>query len=112
MILENYEQATDYISQTVKETATQNDHSDKGENEFLTPRKTVKMKVWNNIPPFVSPNRFDALRITTDDKNKELDQNETDSHPLKSIISKTKTTAPRTVILGDSTVMPMLLRNQ
>ena len=45
MILENYKQATDYISQTVKETATQNDHSDKGENELLTPRKTVKMKV-------------------------------------------------------------------
>ena len=28
----------------------------------------------------------------------------TDSHPLKSIISKTKTRAPTTVILGDSIV--------
>ena len=46
----------------------------------------------NNIPQFVSPNRFDALRMTTDDNDKKSDgqliQNETDSHPLKSIISK------------------------
>ena len=66
------------------------------------------MKPLNNIPQFVSPNRFDALRMTVDDKNKESDeqliQNETDSRTLKSIISKTKTRAPKIVILGDSTV--------
>ena len=44
--------------------------------------------------------------MATDDNDKESDeqliQNKTDSHPLKSIISKTKTRAPTTVILGDS----------
>ena len=105
MILENYRQYADYKPQTVKETAKQNNHSDKGEREFLTPRKTVKMRPLNNILQFVSPNRFDALRMTTDDNDKQSDeqlmQNETDSHPLKSIISKTKTKAPTAVILGD-----------
>ena len=43
-ILENYRQNTDYKPQTVKETAKQNTHSDKEEREFLTPRKTVKMR--------------------------------------------------------------------
>ena len=42
--------------------------------------------------------------MTLGDNDKESDeqliQNETDSHPLKSIISKTKTRAPTTVILG------------
>ena len=108
MILENYRQTTDYKPQTVKETAKQNNHSDKGEREFLTPRKTVKMRPLNNIPQFASPNRFDALQITTHDNNKESDkqliQNETESHPLKSIISKTKTRAPTTVTFGDSIV--------
>ena len=98
MILENCRQNTDYKPQTVKETAKQNNHSDKAEREFLTPRKTVKMRPLNNIPQFVSPN------LTTDDNDKESDgqliQNETDSHPLKLIISKTR--APTTVILGDS----------
>ena len=99
MILENYRQNTDYKPQTVKETAKQNNHSYKGERGFLTPRKTVKMRrPLNNIPQFVSPN------LTTDDNDKESDgqliQNETDSHPLKLIISKTR--APTTVILGDS----------
>ena len=46
--------------------------------------------------------------MTTDDNDKESDeqliQNETVSHPPKSIISKTKTRAPTTVILGDSIV--------
>ena len=64
------------------------------------------MRPLNNIPQFVSSNRFDALRMTTDDNDdKESDeqviQNETDSHPLKSVISKTKTRAPTTVILRD-----------
>ena len=99
MILENYRQTTDYKLQTVKEI---------GEREFLTPRKTAKMRPLNNIPQFVSPNRFDAFRITTDDNDKESDeqwvQNETNSNPLKSIISKTKTRAQTTVILGDSIV--------
>ena len=99
-------QTTDYNSQTVKETTKYNNHSDKGERGFLMPRKTVKMRSLNNIPQFVSPNRFDALGMTTDDNDKESDeqliQNETDSHPLKSIISKTKTRASTTVILGDS----------
>ena len=108
MILENYRQTTDSKSHTVKETAKQNNHSDKGEGEFLTPRKFVKIRPLNNIPQFVSPNRFDALRMTTHDNDKESDeqsiQNETDSHPLKSAISKTKTRAPTTVILGDSIV--------
>ena len=31
MILENYRQTTDYKPQTVKETAKQNNHFDKGE---------------------------------------------------------------------------------
>ena len=108
MILENCRQTTDYKTQTIKETVKLNNHYDKGEREFLTPRKTVKMRPLNNIPQFASPNRFDALRMTTDDNDKESDeqliQNETESHPLKSIISKTKTRAPTTVILGDSIV--------
>ena len=61
MILENYRRNTDYKPQTVKETAEQNNHSDKGEREFLTPRKTVKMRPFNNNIQFVSPNHFDAL---------------------------------------------------
>ena len=44
--------------------------------------------------------------MTTDDNRKKSDgqliQNETDSHPLKSTISKTR--APTTVILGDSII--------
>ena len=106
MILENYRQNTDYKPQTIKKTAKQNNHSDKEEREFLTPRKTVKMRPLNNIPQFVSLNRFDALRMTTDDNDKESDgqliQNETDSNPLKPTISKTR--APTTVILGDSII--------
>ena len=51
------------------------------------------MRPSNNIPQFVSPNRFDALRMTLDDNDKESDrkliQNETDSNPLKPTISKT-----------------------
>ena len=66
------------------------------------------MKPLNTIPQFVSPNRFDALRMTADDKNKgsdqQLIQNETDSHPLKSITSKTRNRVPATVILRDSIV--------
>ena len=108
MIRKSCKQTTDYKRQTVKETVEQSNHSDKGEREFLTPRKTVKMRPLKNIPQFVSPNRFDALRMTTDDNDKESDeqliQNETESHPLKSIISKTKTRASTAVILGDSTV--------
>ena len=50
------------------------------------------MRPLNNIPQFVSPNRFDSLRMTTDDNDKESDgqliQNETDSNPLKPTISK------------------------
>ena len=67
MILENYRQNTDYKPQTVKETAKQNNHSDKAEREFLTPRKTVKMRPLNNIPQFVCLNSSDALRMTTND---------------------------------------------
>ena len=55
------------------------------------------MRPLNNIPQFVSPNCFDALRMAIDDNDKESDkqliQNETDSHPLKSIILETKTRA-------------------
>ena len=98
MILENYRQNTDYKPQTIKETTKQNNHSDKGERKFLPPRRTVKMRPLNNIPQFVSPNRFDGLRMTTDDNSKDPDgqliQNETDLHPLKSIISKTRIRAP------------------
>ena len=61
MILENYRQTTDYKPQTVKKTAKQNNHSDKTEREFLTPRKTVKVRPLNNITQFASPNRFDGL---------------------------------------------------
>ena len=100
IILEKYRQTTDYKSQTVEETAKQNIYSDKEEREFLTPRKTVKMRPLNNIPQFVSLNRSDALRMTTDDNDKEsgeqLISNETDSHPLKSVISKAKTRASTT----------------
>ena len=64
------------------------------------------MRPLNNIPQFVSPNRSDALRMTTDDNDKESDgqliQNETDSNPLKPTISKTR--APTTAILGDSII--------
>ena len=74
MILENYRQTTDYKPQTIKETAKQNNHSDKVEREFLTPRKTVQMRPLNNIPQFASPNRFDALPMTTDDNDKESDE--------------------------------------
>ena len=56
IILENYRETTDYKPQTLKENAKKNNHSDKGEREFLTPRKTVKMRPLNNIPQFVSPN--------------------------------------------------------
>ena len=42
MILENYRETTAYKPQTVKETTKQNNHSDKGEREFLTPRKLLK----------------------------------------------------------------------
>ena len=105
MILENYRQTADYESQTIKETAKQNSHSYKGEREFLTPRNTVKMRPLKNISQFASPNRFDALRMTANDNKKESDeqliQNETDLHLLKSIISKTKSRASTTVILGD-----------
>ena len=108
MILENYRQTTDYKPQTVKEITKQNYHSDKGEREFLTPRKTAKMRPLNNIPQFLSANHFDELRMTTVDNDKESDeqliQNETGSNPLKLIISKTKTRAPTTIILGDSIV--------
>ena len=108
IILENYRQNANYKPQTVKETAIQNNHSDKGKREFLTHRKTVKMRPLNNILQFIPPNRFDALRMTTDDNNKESDeqliQNETDPHLLKSIISKTKARAPIAVILGESIV--------
>ena len=108
VILENCRQNADYKPQTVKETAKQNNHFDEREREFLTPRNTVKMRPLNNIPQFVSPNLFDVLRMTTDDNDKELEehliQTETESHPLKSTISKTKTRASTTVILGDSII--------
>ena len=74
MILENYRQTADYKSQTVKETAKQNNYSNKGEREFLTPNKTVKMRPLSNVPQFDSSNRFDALRMATDDNDKELDK--------------------------------------
>ena len=74
MILENYRQTTDYKPQIVKETAKQNNHSDKGERELFKPRKTVKMRLLNNSPQFASPNCFDALRMTTDDNDKESDK--------------------------------------
>ena len=61
-----------------------------------------------NYPQLHSPNRFDALRMTTDDNDKDsddqLNQNETDSNPPRSIKSKTKTKAPTTVILDDLNV--------
>ena len=66
------------------------------------------MSPLNNISQLFYPNRFEALQMTANDNDKESDeqlvQNETDSHPLKSIISKTKTRAPAAVILGDSIV--------
>ena len=55
------------------------------------------MRPLHNIPQFASPNYFDALQMATNDNDKESDkqliQNETDSHPLKSIILETKTRA-------------------
>ena len=55
------------------------------------------MRPLHNIPQFASPNCFDALQMATNDNDKESDkqliQNETDSHPLKSIILETKTRA-------------------
>ena len=32
------------------------------------------MRPLNSIPKFVSPNRFDVLQITTDDNDKESDE--------------------------------------
>ena len=108
MILENYRKTAGYKFQTIKETAKQNNHSDKGETEFLTHKKTVKMRALNNISQFSSPNRFDTLRMTADDKDKKSDeqliQNKTDSYPLTSIISKIKTRASTAVTLGDSII--------
>ena len=44
------------------------------------------MRPLNNIPQFASPKGFDALRMTTDDNDKEsheqLVQDEIDSYPL------------------------------
>ena len=37
IILEGYQQAPDYKSPTVKETAKKNNHSHKEEREFITP---------------------------------------------------------------------------
>ena len=52
------------------------------------------MRPLNNIPQFVSPNSFDALRMTADDNGKKSDeqliQNETNSHPLKQSFQKLK----------------------
>ena len=52
------------------------------------------MRPLNNISKFVSPNHFDALRMTTDDNDKESDgqliQNETNSNPLKPTIAPNK----------------------
>ena len=66
------------------------------------------MRPLNNIPQFVSPNRFDALRMKTNDSDKESDkqfiQSETDSHPLNLIISKTKTRGTTSPIFGGSIV--------
>ena len=52
MILENYRKNTGYKPQTVKETTRQNNNSDKGEREFLTPRKTVKMTQLNCVKQY------------------------------------------------------------
>ena len=60
MILEKYRQTTDYKSQTVKQTPTQNNYSVKGQREFLTPTKTAKMRPLRNIAQFVFPNGFDT----------------------------------------------------
>ena len=52
------------------------------------------MRPLNNSPQFVSPNSFDALRMTADDNGKKSDeqliQNETNSHPLKQSFQKLK----------------------
>ena len=74
MILGDYKRNTNYKSQTAQETAKQNNHSDKGEREFSTPRKTCKMRLLSNIPQLISANRFDALRMTTDDNDIESDE--------------------------------------
>ena len=42
MILENYRETTDYKAETVKETAKQNNHSDKVEREILHQEKLLK----------------------------------------------------------------------
>ena len=66
------------------------------------------MRPLNNIPRFAETNHFDALQVTANGNDKESNEqlipNETDSPLLKSIISKTRTIAPTTVILGDSNV--------
>ena len=73
MILENYRQNTDYKPQTQKKLLNKIIIPVRGKR-ILTPRKTVKMRPLNNIPKFVSPNRFDVLQITTDDNDKESDE--------------------------------------
>ena len=61
----------DCNSQTVKETIKHANHSDKDENENVTPKKDDKKKSLNDIPQFNSPNRFDALQMFIDDNDKE-----------------------------------------
>ena len=52
------------------------------------------MRPLNNIPQFVSPNHFAALWMTTDDNDKESDeqliQDETDWHLLNQSFQKLK----------------------
>ena len=69
----------------------------------------------NNIPQFDSPNRFDALRMATDDNDiksdEQLNQNDTDSHHPRSINSKIKTGAQQQLSLEtrlEKTFMVML----
>ena len=92
-ILENHRQTNHYKSQTVKEATKQNEHSDEAKREFVTPIKPVKIRLLNNVPQLHSPNRFDVLRIAKDDNDneseKQFNQNESDSHPPRSINSKT-----------------------
>ena len=55
MILENYKYTADCNSQTVKETIKHANHSDKDENENVTPKKDDKKKSLNDIPQFSKP---------------------------------------------------------
>ena len=106
MILENYNYNLNHKPQPV--TNVHKQISNKNNDEFIVPKKTLKNKSLNEIPEAIySPNRFDALRTQNNDNDNEsehLNLNETVSGLPKNGQPKAKTKASTTVIVGDSIV--------